>query len=161
MCHGQPSTHPCSHTSITWNYCSSAPLDLDTGCESPCADTSFAPSLATPSSCPLQNSPTARLKRDPKTFEVEAVQATWTSGCPTPDFPLPDPQHLPPRKCADGGSSRRPVFPSDEAQPSSSAPSSLSPSVSSPPRYAIDLDCSSLGKKNTSMEKKGQKGKRN
>ena len=107
MCYGHPHTHPCSHTSIAWDYCASAPLDLATGYESPCADLSFAAAQPTAAGCPLQNCrfgsmggswqccacgrgpntrgwctmPTARLRRDPETFEVEAVEATCDHGC--------------------------------------------------------------------------------
>lgn len=107
MCRGHPHTHPCSHTSIAWDYCPDAQLDLDAAYDSPCADISFAPSRPTASVCPLQNCqfkdmggswtccacgrgpntqgwctmPTARLRRDPETFEVEAVAATCDHGC--------------------------------------------------------------------------------
>lgn len=107
MCHGHPHTHPCSHTSVAWDYCPAAHLDLDTGYESPCADISFSPARPTAEGCPLQHCqfkdmggswqccacgrgpntrgwctmPTARLRRDPETFEVEAVEATCDHGC--------------------------------------------------------------------------------
>ena len=55
MCHGHPQTHPCSHTSVAWDYCPAAHLDLDTGYESPCADMSFAAAQPTAGGCPLQN----------------------------------------------------------------------------------------------------------
>ena len=55
MCHGHPHHHPCSHQSVTWHYCPSALIDLETGYETPCSNVTFAVSQASNSECPLQN----------------------------------------------------------------------------------------------------------
>ncbi|KAF7553828.1 hypothetical protein G7Z17_g3344 [Cylindrodendrum hubeiense] len=55
MCHGHPRHHPCAHTSINWHYCPSALIDLETGYETPCQHTTFAPAQSISSDCPLQN----------------------------------------------------------------------------------------------------------
>lgn len=55
MCHGHPHYHCCGHQSVTWHYCPSAGIDLKTGYETPCPNTTFATSQPSTSSCPLAN----------------------------------------------------------------------------------------------------------
>ncbi|KAL1887689.1 hypothetical protein Cpir12675_006448 [Ceratocystis pirilliformis] len=55
MCHGLPRLHQCSHTSLTWNYCLGAVLDLSTGYASPCAKKSIARLQPTMGKCQLKN----------------------------------------------------------------------------------------------------------
>ncbi|KAK7402720.1 hypothetical protein QQX98_011542 [Neonectria punicea] len=107
MCHGHPRHHPCSHTSINWHYCPSALIDLETGYETPCRNSTFAPSQPNNSDCPLQNCqfknkggswtccscqqgpntmgwctmPSNRFQMNPESFSVEAVETTCDHGC--------------------------------------------------------------------------------
>ncbi|KAL2175174.1 uncharacterized protein P884DRAFT_228764 [Thermothelomyces heterothallicus CBS 202.75] len=55
MCHGHPYHHTCGHQSVNWHYCPSALIDLETGYETPCHNTTFAASQASASPCPLAN----------------------------------------------------------------------------------------------------------
>ena len=55
MCHGHPHCHSCGHQSVTWHYCPSALIDLETGYETPCPNITFAGSQASTASCPLAN----------------------------------------------------------------------------------------------------------
>ncbi|KAH8120815.1 hypothetical protein ACSS6W_009840 [Trichoderma asperelloides] len=55
MCHGHPRYHECAHTSLVWYYCPSAKIDLETGYETPCRNTTFAPAQSSSLSCPLKN----------------------------------------------------------------------------------------------------------
>ncbi|AEO56700.1 hypothetical protein MYCTH_2058752 [Thermothelomyces thermophilus ATCC 42464] len=55
MCHGHPHHHTCGHQSVTWHYCPSALIDLETGYETPCHNITFAASQASASPCPLVN----------------------------------------------------------------------------------------------------------
>lgn len=107
MCHGHPRHHPCAHTSINWHYCPSALIDLETGYETPCQNTTFAPAQPISSDCPLQNCqfkdkggswtccscqqgpntrgwctmPSSRLQVNPESFTIEAVESTCDHGC--------------------------------------------------------------------------------
>ncbi|KAH7211613.1 hypothetical protein DER44DRAFT_742191 [Fusarium oxysporum] len=107
MCHGHPRHHPCAHTSINWHYCPSALIDLETGYETPCSNTSFAAAQPTTSDCPLQNCqfkskggswtccscqqgpntqgwctmPMSRMAMNPESFSVESVETTCDHGC--------------------------------------------------------------------------------
>ncbi|KAI3394925.1 hypothetical protein diail_2097 [Diaporthe ilicicola] len=51
MCVGHPKTHPCKHTSITYNFCVAAHLDRTTGMTSPCPNTSYAAMIDTQWKC--------------------------------------------------------------------------------------------------------------
>ncbi|KEZ46644.1 hypothetical protein SAPIO_CDS0473 [Scedosporium apiospermum] len=186
MCHGQPRIHPCSHTSVTWHYCPSASQDPDTGYETPCSSTTFAPSQQTTANCPLQNCqfkdmegswtccackqgpntqgwctmPTARLKRNPETFEVEAFETTCDHGCckncthfSMSNPPTPDMAYGGVRK---GGSSRATGHDSlASAHPESS--SGASSDLSS--RFKIDLDYTTVGKDASAGEKSQKSGR--
>ncbi|KAL2195129.1 hypothetical protein P885DRAFT_40972 [Corynascus similis CBS 632.67] len=55
MCHGHPHYHSCGHQSVTWHYCPSALIDLETGYETPCPNITFATSQSSTSPCPLAN----------------------------------------------------------------------------------------------------------
>ncbi|KAK4119220.1 hypothetical protein N657DRAFT_627281 [Parathielavia appendiculata] len=55
MCHGHPHYHSCGHQSVTWHYCPSALIDLETGYETPCSNITFAASQPSTASCPLAN----------------------------------------------------------------------------------------------------------
>ncbi|KAL2162889.1 hypothetical protein VTH06DRAFT_6725 [Thermothelomyces fergusii] len=55
MCHGHPHHHSCGHQSVTWHYCPSAVIDLETGYETPCHNITFAASQPVSSPCPLAN----------------------------------------------------------------------------------------------------------
>ncbi len=55
MCHGHPHSHTCGHQSVTWHYCPSALIDLETGYETPCPNITFAASQPSTASCPLAN----------------------------------------------------------------------------------------------------------
>ncbi|KAK4032006.1 hypothetical protein C8A01DRAFT_20863 [Parachaetomium inaequale] len=55
MCHGHPRYYSCSHQSVTWHYCPSALIDLETGYETPCSNITFAASQPSTSKCPLAN----------------------------------------------------------------------------------------------------------
>ncbi|GAB1314806.1 hypothetical protein MFIFM68171_05016 [Madurella fahalii] len=55
MCHGHPYSHSCGHQSLTWHYCPSAVIDLETGYETPCSHITFAASQPSTMSCPLAN----------------------------------------------------------------------------------------------------------
>ncbi|KAH7141412.1 hypothetical protein B0J13DRAFT_58998 [Dactylonectria estremocensis] len=107
MCHGHPRHHPCAHTSINWHYCPSALIDLETGYETPCHKTTFAPAQPINADCPLQNChfkdkggswtccscqqgpntrgwctmPSSRLQMNPESFSLEEVESTCDHGC--------------------------------------------------------------------------------
>lgn len=51
MCHGLPKQHPCHHVSVTWHYCPSADINLDTGKSTACARQTFAKSTSIRSVC--------------------------------------------------------------------------------------------------------------
>jgi hypothetical protein len=55
MCHGHPHYHSCGHQSVTWHYCPSALIDLETGYETPCPNITFAASQPSTGNCPLAN----------------------------------------------------------------------------------------------------------
>jgi hypothetical protein len=55
MCHGHPHYHSCGHQSVTWHYCPSALIDLETGYETPCPNITFAASQSSTAACPLAN----------------------------------------------------------------------------------------------------------
>ncbi|KAH6611666.1 hypothetical protein B0J18DRAFT_84362 [Chaetomium sp. MPI-SDFR-AT-0129] len=55
MCHGHPHYHSCGHQSVTWHYCPSALIDLETGYETPCPSITFATSQSSTTACPLAN----------------------------------------------------------------------------------------------------------
>ncbi|KAL5606862.1 hypothetical protein BROUX41_003239 [Berkeleyomyces rouxiae] len=55
MCHGLPHLHQCSHTSLKWNYCLGARLDLQTGYATPCSKRSIACIQPTMSKCQLKS----------------------------------------------------------------------------------------------------------
>ncbi|KAK4157546.1 hypothetical protein C8A00DRAFT_40121 [Chaetomidium leptoderma] len=55
MCHGHPHCHACGHQSVTWHYCPSALIDLQTGYETPCPNLTFAASQSSTATCPLAN----------------------------------------------------------------------------------------------------------
>ncbi|KAL2152320.1 hypothetical protein VTH82DRAFT_5504 [Thermothelomyces myriococcoides] len=55
MCHGHPHHHSCGHQSVTWHYCPSALIDLQSGYETPCKNITFATSQPSSSPCPLAN----------------------------------------------------------------------------------------------------------
>ncbi|KAH6641351.1 hypothetical protein F5144DRAFT_484336 [Chaetomium tenue] len=55
MCHGHPHYHSCGHQSVTWHYCPSALIDLETGYETPCPNMTFAASQSSTAACPLAN----------------------------------------------------------------------------------------------------------
>jgi hypothetical protein len=55
MCHGHPHYHSCGHQSVTWHYCPSALIDLETGYETPCPNITFAASQPSTANCPLAN----------------------------------------------------------------------------------------------------------
>lgn len=53
MCNGHPKEHRCAHTSMTWHYCPSARLDLQTGIVSPCGRNQIAATQSSKAACPL------------------------------------------------------------------------------------------------------------
>lgn len=109
MCHGHPRHHPCAHTSINWHYCPSALIDLETGYETPCRNTTFAPAQPISTDCPLQNCqfkdkggswtccsckqgpntrgwctmPMSRVQRNPESMAFEEMESTCDHGCCT------------------------------------------------------------------------------
>ncbi|TQV91527.1 hypothetical protein IF1G_09593 [Cordyceps javanica] len=54
MCRGHPKHHRCAHTSVSWYYCPSAYLDMETGAVSPCGNPIMNDSQPTKAACPLQ-----------------------------------------------------------------------------------------------------------
>lgn len=54
MCVGHPKTHPCQHTSVTFNHCVAAQFNPETGRATACDDTTYAAVVETNSKCPNQ-----------------------------------------------------------------------------------------------------------
>ncbi|KAK3498859.1 uncharacterized protein B0T23DRAFT_348608 [Neurospora hispaniola] len=55
MCHGHPAGHSCGHTSLHWHYCPAAKIDLNTGYQEQCSNTTMAKEQPSNAGCPLQN----------------------------------------------------------------------------------------------------------
>ncbi|KAK4645736.1 hypothetical protein QC761_204180 [Podospora bellae-mahoneyi] len=55
MCHGHPHIHGCGHQSMTWHYCPSALIDLETGYETACSNVTFAAPQPSNAACVLIN----------------------------------------------------------------------------------------------------------
>ncbi|KAK3947767.1 hypothetical protein QBC32DRAFT_383110 [Pseudoneurospora amorphoporcata] len=55
MCHGHPARHSCGHISLHWHYCPAAKIDLNTGYQEQCSNTTMAKEQPSNAGCPLQN----------------------------------------------------------------------------------------------------------
>lgn len=53
MCVGHPKQHSCSHSSMTWAYCLSAPFDKASNTSSPCGRSNIATPQLVKGPCPL------------------------------------------------------------------------------------------------------------